>query len=107
MQLLNTHLGRLRIIGFLEGISFLLLMGIGVPLKYIGGYEHATQELGMAHGVLFIGYIIFLIPVFFQKKWSIKIGFLAFIASLLPFGTFVADHKIFKPAMMQAVKLKN
>ena len=106
MHLLYTHLGRLRIIGFIEGISFLLLMGIGVPLKYFGGYEHATQELGMAHGVLFIGYCISLIPVFFQQKWSIKTGFLAFVASLLPFGTFVADHKIFKPAMMQTVKVK-
>jgi integral membrane protein len=105
MHLLYTHLGRLRIIGFLEGISFLLLMGIGVPLKYFAGYEHATQELGMAHGVLFIAYIIAVIPVFFHLKWSIKTTFLVYLASLLPFGTFIADHRIFKPAMMQKVKV--
>lgn len=106
MHLLNSHLGRLRIIGFLEGISFLLLMGIGMPLKYFADYEHATQDLGMAHGVLFIGYIITVIPVYFEQKWSIKTTFLVFLASLLPFGTFIADHKIFKLAMMQAVKVK-
>ena len=96
MSLLNSNIGRLRIIGFLEGISFLVLLGIGMPLKYKWGYEHATQDIGMAHGVLFVLYIVLVIIVKIQYKWSLKSTFWALIASFLPFGTFIADHKIFK-----------
>jgi integral membrane protein len=96
MKLLNSHLGRLRLIGFLEGMSFLILMGIGMPLKYYGGYPHATQDIGMAHGVLFILYVILVFPVKNEYNWSIKTTALALLASVLPFGTFVADAKIFK-----------
>ena len=96
MELLNSHLGRLRIIGFLEGMSFLILMFVGMPLKYYFGYPHATQDIGMAHGVLFILYILMLIPVRKEFNWSFKTTSLSFVASVLPFGTFVADAKIFK-----------
>jgi len=96
MELVKSQLGRLRIIAFLEGISFLLLMFVAMPLKYIGGYLHATQDVGMAHGVLFILYIFMVIPVQQQFKWSIKTTFLVLLASILPFGTFVADAKVFK-----------
>lgn len=92
-------MGRLRIIGFLEGVSFILLMGIGMPLKYFGGYEHATQDLGMMHGVLFITYVIAVIPVKFHLKWNIKTTLLVLVASLLPLGTFVAEAKIFSKAV--------
>ncbi len=96
MELIQSHLGRLRIVGFLEGISFILLVGVAMPLKYIGGYTNATWEIGMIHGVLFIAYIIAVIPVKFELKWNIKTTFLVLIASLLPLGTFVADYKIFR-----------
>ena len=70
MELLQTNIGRFRIIGILEGISFILLMGVGMPLKYYGGYEHATQDLGMAHGLLFIAYVISVFPARKDLKWS-------------------------------------
>jgi integral membrane protein len=103
MQLLSSHLGRLRIIGFLEGLSFILLMGIGMPLKYFGGYEHATRDLGMIHGILFIAYVISVIPVKLQVKWSLKTTLLVLLASLLPFGTFVAEAKIFSKMIKKIV----
>ena len=101
MELLNTHIGRLRIIGFLEGLSFILLMGIGMPLKYYWGYEHATQDLGMVHGVLFIGYIISVFPVRKDLKWSNSTTLLVLLASIIPFGTFVADYKLFRTYNIQ------
>jgi len=96
MELMRTNIGRLRIIGFFEGISFILLMGVAMPLKYIGGYTHATQDIGMAHGVLFIAYIIAVFPVRKAFKWSNSTTFFALLASIIPFGTFIADHKLFR-----------
>jgi len=101
MELFYTHLGRLRLIGFLEGISFILLVGVAMPLKYIWGYQHATWDIGMAHGFLFISYIIAVIPVKFDLNWNLKTTFLVLLASLLPFGTFVAEFKIFRKYKIQ------
>ena len=99
--MLNTTIGRLRITGLFEGISFIVLLGICVPLKYGAGIEEPTQFVGMIHGVLFIAYCLLVILAAIQYKWSLKTTFLAFIASILPFGTFVADKRIFK---LQPVK---
>ena len=106
MELINSHLGRLRIIGFLEGLSFILLLGIAMPLKYFGGYEHATQDLGMAHGVLFIMYVISVFPVKMELKWSLFTTAMVLLASLLPFGTFVAEYKLFRKYKLQTKKIK-
>lgn len=106
MELLYSHLGRLRIIGFLEGISFILLVGVAMPLKYIGGYQHATWDIGMVHGVLFISYIIAVIPVKFELNWNLKTTFLVLLASLLPLGTFVAEYKIFRACKLQPKRVK-
>ena len=95
-NLLQTTLGRLRIIAFLEGISFLVLLGIAMPLKYAAGYPDPVRVVGMAHGVLFIGYVLLLIQAKIEYNWSIGKTALAFIASLIPFGTFYADKKWFR-----------
>ena len=94
--LIKTSLGRLRIIAFIEGLSFLILLGIAMPLKYIAGIPQAVRVVGMAHGVLFVLYILLLIQVAIERRWSLKISFLAFLASLVPFGTFYADVKWFR-----------
>ena len=96
MELLSTRIGRFRIIGTLEGISFLLLLGVGMPLKYYGGYPHATQDIGMAHGVLFIAYVISVFPVRKELKWSNRTTILVLFASVIPFGTFIAEYKLFR-----------
>ncbi len=76
-----------------------------MTLKYVYGFEHATQDLGMAHGVLFIAYIMLVIPVRQELKWSWATTFWVLLASLLPFGTFVAEVKIFrKYALLTTVK---
>jgi integral membrane protein len=95
-NLLKTALGRLRFIAFLEGTSLLILIGIAMPLKYLAGYPQPVRMVGMAHGVLFILYVVLLIQVTFEYNWGWKKFILAFFASVIPFGTFYADKNIFK-----------
>jgi integral membrane protein len=92
----KTNLGLLRIIGLLEGVSFLVLMGIAMPLKYIWDIPEFIYSTGMAHGLLFVLYVFFVLLVGYQLKWSRSKIFWAMLASLLPFGTFVADKKLFQ-----------
>ncbi len=94
--MLRTSIGRLRVTGYLEGISFLILLGICMPLKYIYDVPDATRAVGMIHGLLFVLYVYFLSEVRTLFKWDNKTTILSFIAAFLPFGTFVADVKIFK-----------
>jgi integral membrane protein len=86
----------LRIFAFFEGISFLLLLGIAMPMKYLYNDPSLVKSVGMAHGILFVLYVIFLLLVHFQYKWKLLITIKAFIASFVPFGTFYADKKWFR-----------
>ena len=96
MKLLQSNLGRLQIVAFLEGVSFILLMGVAMPMKYYLGYEHATQGIGMIHGLLFIAYTIMIFPVKQDLNWGWFRTGLVFLASIVPLGTFVAEYKIFR-----------
>ncbi|WP_342087242.1 DUF3817 domain-containing protein [Dyadobacter sp. OTU695] len=95
-ELIKSALGRLRIIAFLEGISFLVLLGIAMPLKYFAGLPQAVRVVGMAHGVLFVLFVLLLIQVAIEKSWSFKKSALSFASSLVPFGTFYADSRWFR-----------
>jgi integral membrane protein len=95
-NLLTTALGRLRIVAFVEGISFLVLLGIAMPLKYFFDLPQAVRVVGMAHGLLFVLYVLLLIQVAIEYRWSFLKVVLAFLASLIPFGTFYADVKWFR-----------
>jgi integral membrane protein len=92
---LNTALGRFRTVAFLEGCSF-LLFALTMPLKYYYKMPLPNKIVGTIHGGLFLLYIILLAIVAYQKKWGIVKIFLAFMASLIPFGTFYADKKLFR-----------
>jgi integral membrane protein len=94
-QLLKTALGRLRIIAFLEGCSYLLL-GFTMILKYKFAMPHPNYVVGLAHGILFVLYIVLLLQVSFLHRWNLVKMFMAFIASLVPFGTFYADKVLFR-----------
>lgn len=85
----------LRIVAILEGFSYLLLF-ITMPLKRLYAMAAPNYIVGMAHGVLFIAYISLVFIANKQQKWSATTQFYAYIASLIPFGTFVAEKKIFK-----------
>jgi len=94
--MLKDKLGQLRVLAFAEGVSFLLILGVSMPLKYLYAMPGPNKIIGMLHGVLFIAYCYWLWEVGKEKNWSRATYFWGFIASLLPFGTFVADAKIFK-----------
>lgn len=93
---MKTILGQLRLLAFLEGVSYLLLFLVTMPLKYWAGIHSPNQIIGKAHGVLFIMYCIWVLLGAKEYKWNIKTIILALVASLIPFGTFIADAKIFR-----------
>ena len=95
MDLLKTEIGRLRIIAFIEGVSFLLILFITMPLKYAFDIPNPNKIIGMAHGVLFILYILAVIQVRISYSWNSKTTFLSLLASIIPFGTFWVDKKYF------------
>ena len=83
----------LRLTAILEGISYLLLFGFSMPLKYWAGIGEPNKIIGMAHGILFILFIVLAAVFCWEKKWGLKRFVILFIASLLPFGTFYADQR--------------
>jgi integral membrane protein len=87
-------LNRLRLVGWLEGISYLVLLGIAMPLKYLAGMPEGVKVVGWAHGVLFILFVAAVADVTLTTRWPWKRAFGAFIASLIPFGTFVLDARL-------------
>ncbi len=91
MKLLLTNLGRLRIIGFAEALSWLLLLGYAMPMKYIWHNPLPVKYVGWVHGVLFMGYVGLAVIVKVENKWSFKKLATACIAAFLPFGTFIFD----------------
>ena len=94
-NLLKTALGRLRVVAFIEGCYFLLL-GFTMILKYKFAMPQPNYIVGLAHGILFVLYVVLLIQVSFSHKWSLLKIFWAFLASLVPLGTFYADKVLFR-----------
>lgn len=85
---------KLRVTGLIEGVSFLLLLFLAMPLKYMAGYPEAVSVVGMAHGVLFMVYIFFLFLATYKASWSWGRAAFLFGAALVPFGPFLVDKKM-------------
>lgn len=85
-----------RMIGTMEGISFLVLLGICMPLKYFAGIPEAVKIVGWAHGLLFILYVGAVVQAKFVLNWSYKQVFYALLASVIPFGPFIIDRQYLK-----------
>ena len=85
-----------RIVAFLEGVSYILLLFIAVPIKYNLGDPTYVKLLGMPHGLLFVAYIVFAFLIKENKNWGIKDLGIVLLASILPFGTFFVDWKYLK-----------
>ncbi len=95
--MLATALSRLRLVGFLEGVSYVLLLGVAMPLKYLAHEPLMVRYVGMAHGVLFMLYLLALVPVALDHRWNWKTAALGVLASVLPAGPFVFDAKVLRP----------
>ena len=85
-----------RLTALLEGISYILLLFIAVPIKYLWDDPTYVKLLGMPHGILFIGYILLSILGKSRYKWTNIDFFVILISSLIPFGTFYVDKKYLK-----------
>lgn len=84
---------RFRTVAIAEGVSFILLLFIAMPLKHFFGMPMAVKVVGWAHGVLFIAYWIAAVPLFTKLKWDAERIVGLGLASVLPFGTFVLERK--------------
>lgn len=105
MKLLNTSIGRLRMLAFAEGLSLLLLLFVALPLKYGFGYPQPTSILGAAHGALFLLFTFSTLRVGIEESWKFeKTTWKVLLACMIPFGTFYIDRKILRSAYEQTSK---
>lgn len=93
-SLLSTPVGRLRVVGIAEGVSFLLLLGVAMPLKYLADMPLAVRIVGSIHGGLFVIYALVLLIAWIDRGWSFWKAAALFFASVLPFGPFVAERHL-------------
>lgn len=96
MDLIKTALGRLRFIGFLEGASFIFLLGVAMPLKYFADQPEAVRVVGMAHGILFLLYCALGLQAGLEYRWSWQRTLLVLLASIVPLGPFYLDARVLK-----------
>lgn len=100
--MLKTPLDRLRIIGLLEGASFLILLFIAMPLKYMAGLPQMVRVVGSAHGLLFVIFVLAVLDVAVRLRWPLTRVAAALAASVVPFGPFVLDAHLRREASSAA-----
>ena len=93
--MLNDTFTRFRLISFIEGVSYLILVFIAMPLKYLAGFAIAVKFAGMIDGILIILFFIALIMVSNKYEWK-YLTFQLFVYSLIPFGFILIEKIIMK-----------
>ncbi|MDC0714786.1 DUF3817 domain-containing protein [Stigmatella sp. ncwal1] len=96
--MLMTPLGRFRAVALAEGLSFIVLLFIAMPLKYFAGMPLAVKYTGLVHGLLFVVYLLVLLEAGITYRWPLFRWVGAFGASLVPFGVFVLDARLRREA---------
>ena len=89
-----TALQQLRLVAFLEGSSFVILLFVAMPLKYLAGFPLAVRIAGSIHGALFLVFLVALYRAARARAWPRRRSLTAFVSSILPFGTFVFDASL-------------
>jgi integral membrane protein len=84
----------LRTAALVEAVSFLVLLGVAMPLKYAAGMPGAVKLLGWAHGVLFVVFCLALAQTFFAARWPVGRAALVFVSALVPFGPMLLDSRM-------------
>lgn len=95
-QVKDSSIRQLRLAAILEGISYLLLLGVTMPLKYLADMPAPNMWVGYAHGLLFIIYIALVVMVAYRYRWPLGATALALAASLIPFATFYVEAKMLR-----------
>ena len=89
-----TALRQLRLVALLEGTSFVVLLFIAMPLKYLAGLPLAVRVVGSVHGVLFLLFLAVLLRAGSERGWPVSRWLIAFVSSVVPFGTFIFDRSL-------------
>lgn len=90
----SSPIARVRSVGRMEAVSFLLLLGVAMPLKYLAGQPMAVTIVGWIHGALFIALAMVTFAAWANRQLSFGQACLVAIASLIPFGPFLIDRKL-------------
>ena len=90
----KSAIGRFRVIAICEALSFLILLFIAMPLKYLADSPGSVKVVGWIHGFLFVIYMISGFNVMNKHNWGMSKTMFAVLASLIPFGPFILDKKI-------------
>ncbi|MEO6307992.1 MAG: DUF3817 domain-containing protein [Nitrospiraceae bacterium] len=89
-----------RMIALAEGSSFLTLLFIAMPMKYFMEMPEVVRVVGSIHGGLFVLYVGLLAVIHFRQRWSVIFSLYAFVASIIPFGTFMLDKQLRKKEVL-------
>lgn len=92
----NNAVNRFRLISAIEGISYLILVFIAMPLKYFAENPYAVKVVGMTHGILFIIFVISLLEAKTKEKWDLNYSFKLLVLSLIPFGAIAIENSVKK-----------
>src|SRR4051794_10241321 len=84
----------LRTVALIEAVSFLILLGVAMPLKYLAGVPAAVKAVGWAHGVLFVAFCVVLAQTFFAARWPVGRAALVFVGALVPFGPMLLERRM-------------
>ena len=90
----DSPAAHLRSVAFLEGLSYVLLLFLAMPLKYLAEMPMAVRVVGSLHGALFVWLAILVLRGMLRRRRSLAWGTKIMIASLLPFGTFAIDGQL-------------
>lgn len=96
MTFRSSLISRLRLFSILDGISYLILLGIAMPLKYLADLPLAVRIVGSLHGFLWVGLCLFLLLVLVTRKLPFKWCVIVFVCALIPLAPFFLDRKLRK-----------
>lgn len=88
-----TALTRFRVVSLIEGISYVVLLAVAMPLKYAAGMPAVVSHAGRIHGALFVLFVLAIASVSADQKWPRRASMTAFIAALLPLGAFWLERE--------------
>ncbi len=103
----TSVLGRLRLIGLIEGISYIILAVLSIGTRLWDWPVEYRKQVGMLHGLLFVLYCLAVLHAWIDRKWPFRRAFVAGLVSLLPIGTFVFDASLQKEQAEMAKKHSN
>ncbi len=98
----SPEVHQFRVVSLLEGLSYVALMGVAMPLKYAAGMPHAVRAVGMVHGLLFVVFAVALARVVWAESWKPKAIAIAVVAAMLPLGAFWLERRLKRGAFPPA-----